>query len=154
MKRHGPRAALIATLAMFAAAGCRGGTPDDEAIRALVAAQIAAIEQGDIAGFMEHVCDSYTDEAGRAPDELRALLFGYLQRYGRPTVQSRVRDVEVVATDDAPASATVEVAALARSAAGAEGDVYVVTLGLVKPRGWCVRSAGWQSGSLTDLVAP
>ena len=134
--------------------GCRSGAGDDEAVRALVVEQVAAIERGDIAGFMDRVCDTYDDADGRAPDDLRVLLFGYLQRYGRPTVQARVRHVDVAATDAGPASATVEVAALARSSAGAEGDVYVVTLGLAKPRRWCVQRAEWQPGSLGDLVAP
>lgn len=140
-------APVLAALVLIAGCNRVRETPEGRVL-AVVDAMCEAVEDRDIAGFMEHIDDDYSDGDGNTAESLRGQVYVAVQRAAEVTVRRRVSDIEI--TGDR-ASATV----VAGADTGRDSGVYRFEVSFVLDGDdWKVRRASWSSTSPAALVVP
>lgn len=135
-------------VAALACAGCGPAAAPEDEIRALVGAAERAAEERDAASLRELVADDYQDAGGRAADDIRGMLHGYLITHQSIRLITRIDSIELEGTELARLRVTVGMlgrAADSDSNWDLAGDVYRFDLRLARENGdeWRVIRARW-----------
>lgn len=127
-------------------AACAGPDPS-EALRTLIAEAEQAAEARDTGHFRALISDDYADASGRSKQDLVAYLRAYFFANADIEVLNRIEEVELFG-DDA-AELTLQSALIGRgpgrSALGVDGDLYRLSVELVRDGGdWQIIGADWE----------
>ena len=105
----GKRFACVLVLALFAA-GCGDDTTSEQRFRETLAEMDRAAEDRELADFMDHVSEEYTDSQGRTWEDIRRLAQLHLLRNRNLHVYRHVTQLDLVEDESARAVVLVALA--------------------------------------------
>lgn len=126
-------------------AGCGGSAAGpEEALRAWVAAAIAAAEDKDRRKLTSMISEHYADSRGNDRDAIDRTLRLYFLRQDKVVLVSKIDSISVSAETAADIDVTVGMAGTSNSALGLSADAYRFGLELVREGGdWLLIGARW-----------
>lgn len=163
MKKNNPfhfHLYAIALPVIFMAAvliNCGGSKTEEDYIKESIDAIGEFAEDGDAAGILGYVSDSYSDYEERTIDDIRELLQSYMQRYSRGIAVNllglRFGSVGVTEAEvELEVALSSGAAKVFRKAVRYAGQFYRFRVGLVKEgEKWKVKKAAWENISMTEL---
>ena len=148
---------LVVSLITAALAGCSSDEPqsDEAQIRALIEQAELDAEDRDTGALLDVVDNAFKSGQRYNKDQLEKLLRLYFFRHKSIYLFTRIKDIELTASDYAVATVFVAMAGTAISDITAitsmRANIYRFDLEFVKDESWLLSSAKWEVARVEDL---
>lgn len=148
---------LVVALLTAATAGCSSDEPltEEDQIRALIEQAEIDAEDRDAGALMDVVDSNFRSGQRYNKDQLEKILRLYFFRHKSIYLFTRIKDIELTASDYAVATVFVAMAGTAISDITAitsmRANIYRFDLEFVKNESWLLSSAKWEIARVEDL---